>query len=490
MLSQRTLLLSFDVLFRCFCAPVSILPLNRHSGHSSPSVTDVPAEGSVWPAAVYWTFIEVGTPPRQFPVVIDSGSPFLVISGKGCAGCITKSPNNGYDPSVSSSSRPSSQVLPMANQPGFLEIPPDGRVGSTSSFLYTYKTCDLLHPNAPCSIAGSLYREKVSLGGFGPVDMVVGQIMNQTSNIGQFGVVNGVMGILPPWKGLTQQNFFARLVEEGMCEPVWSLCLNEGATSNGTLTLGGVDRRLADGPITYVKNTASISVGPPLGKMWMYGVNVAQLKVGSSTIQVGYTAFLDSGTNILLLPTNLYQQMKRAMCSDVSLAYCTSLWDNLCTHLTAKQIAAYPTLTIDLDGVSLEMTGKDYLLLGSPVAKHPDQHCIGIRDGGPSALGGFLIGDTTMRNYYIIHDLKNMLIGWGKVNRAACGSLDSSHLDVQADPAAHRGTELASYEFRSSMSPYVFVFCSGALLALSFFVDRRQRVNRHRHSDDDYVRIH
>merc|ERR1712232_181500 len=232
------------------------------------------------------------------------------------------------------------------------------------------------------------------------------------------------MGLLPPMKGYTQQNLFARLVDEGFCAPVWSLCFHEGSVSTGTLTIGGVDERLADGNITYVQNTASIPVGPPVGKVWLYGVHVSQLKVGTAIVEVGYTAFLDSGTNILLLPTDLHHHVRNSMCADESLTRCTDLWNNVCMHLSQKEIDAYPTIKMELDGVTLEMHGTDYLLLGSPVATSSDQHCIGIRDGGKNSLGGFLIGDTTMRNYYVVHDIGHKLIGWGNVSKNMCGSLD------------------------------------------------------------------
>ena len=53
----------------------------------------IPADGSVWPTAIYWCFAEIGTPPVSFPVAIDSGSGDLDISGKGCEGCVTTPPN-------------------------------------------------------------------------------------------------------------------------------------------------------------------------------------------------------------------------------------------------------------------------------------------------------------------------------------------------------------------------------------------------------------
>jgi hypothetical protein len=36
---------------------------------------------------------------------------------------------------------------------------------------------------------------------------------------------------------------------------------------------------------------------------------------------------------------------------------------------------------------------------------------------------GFIIGDTTMRNYYLVFDLAKKRIGWGDVNKDQCGSI-------------------------------------------------------------------
>ena len=32
-----------------------------------------PQGGNIWPVAIYWTFINVGSPPVQFPVNVDNG---------------------------------------------------------------------------------------------------------------------------------------------------------------------------------------------------------------------------------------------------------------------------------------------------------------------------------------------------------------------------------------------------------------------------------
>ena len=77
-------------------AQTATLRLSKHVVDSPPrsrlhalltNGSSIPAGGSVWPTAIYWTTVQVGTPPKDFPVAIDSGSGDLDISGKGCSGC-------------------------------------------------------------------------------------------------------------------------------------------------------------------------------------------------------------------------------------------------------------------------------------------------------------------------------------------------------------------------------------------------------------------
>merc|ERR1719469_869157 len=110
----------------------------------------------------------------------------------------------------------------------------------------------------------------------------------------------------------------------------------QGQNSNGTLTIGGVDERLSEGPITYVPDVGRRTGDPHSG------VTVSQLKVGGHSISVNQTGWLDTGTNVLLLGPALLDAVRTSMCADASLAHCASLWQNDCMELTAEEIAAYP----------------------------------------------------------------------------------------------------------------------------------------------------
>jgi hypothetical protein len=365
--------------------PVSRLARKLSNGSS------IPAGGAVWPTAIFWAMVEVGTPPRSFPATIDSGSGALDVGAVGCDGCVTTPPNRAYDPASSSSSA----------------------LAAPYHFKNTYETCDLKRPTAPCSISGRVYREQVSMAGLGPVAVKLGAIEQQDANFNQFQTIDGVVG----FTGGGGEDVFSSLVAAGACDDVWAICMAAGARSNGTLTLGGVDARLAAGPIRYVDD----------GPSGFHTVEVASILLNgsahgaSASVRVGRRAILDTGTNILLLPDALLATFHRTMCQDAGLASCDALWSNQCVSLTEAQVDAYPSLELQLDGTSLHMSARDYLLLGSPLATSAGQYCLGIRGGGEL----FIIGDTTMRHYYLVFDSARRKIGWADVNRGAggCGSI-------------------------------------------------------------------
>lgn len=348
--------------------------------------SSIPTGGAVWPTGIFWCYVEIGTPPVSFPVAIDSGSGDLDVSGKNCEGCVTTAPNRGYDHKQSSTAKP---AFPFV-------------------FSNSYQTCDLKNPVAGCTITGNLYADQVSLAGLGPVTIKVGSIQSQTSNFDQFKEIDGVMGFTMESK----MNVFSELVRAGKCDNVWALCINNGAKGNGTLTVGGVDPRLSIGAPTYVDDVGN----------GFRAVQVNDMVLGNTSLKISGSAILDTGTNVLLVPSQAMPVLQSSMCNS-GLKNCDELWANKCVELTQEEVAAYPPLAMRLDGIDLEMTSEDYLLQGSPLASSRTQYCLGIRDGGSAGGNGFIIGDTTMRHYYLVFDLERQKVGWGKVNKTNCGNV-------------------------------------------------------------------
>jgi hypothetical protein len=196
-------------------------------------------------------------------------------------------------------------------------------------------------------------------------------------------------------------------------------------TAYPAITIGGVDERLSvNGAVTYVPDVGFGFHSVQVESLTLAGAGASNSTSKATNIPVGEAAILDTGTNILLAPTKVMTALKSAMCGDATLKQCDSLWSNTCVDLADTDVDAYPSLSMNLDnGLSLDMSPRDYILQGSPVATKPGQWCLGIRDGGSAGGSGFIIGDTTMRNYYLVFDLGAKRIGWGKVNKDTCGSI-------------------------------------------------------------------
>ena len=83
----------------------------------------------------------------------------------------------------------------------------------------------------------------------------------------------------------------------------------------------------------------------------------------------------------------------------------------------------FPFFHIGLDNnVNLEMHPEDYLLQGDVRADGDKSlYCLAVRGTGP---GGYFIFGDTLRNYYLVFDMKKIKLR-AKVNKEACGAQPS-----------------------------------------------------------------
>lgn len=370
---------------------------------------NVPVEGDVYPVAIMWVYGAIGTPAKQFPIALDTGSFTLDIPMVGCTTCPQAAPNAFYDVSKSSTGAASC---------------PDG-----CTFSNSYQTCDLSDPSAVCTISGNYYSDVISIGGLKPVPVVFGAINYQTPNFDQFKYICGVVGIAPSGGN---QDVFGTIYGAGEVDAdVYSMCFVSGSTSNGTFTMGGIDSRLYTGTIQYVPNG---------GGFGGYNLGVNNMLIGSTDVGPtfqGQSAILDSGTNVLLVTDEQYAAIKAVFmtqCQKTPLqGVCaglvsngTTLFDGTCYPISAEQEKAFPTLSFNIAGASgstaltLTMAPSQYLIY----RYYYGDKCLGILPTGSEFAGGlFIVGDTLMEKYLTVFDNTNNQIGWAPVNAQYCGSL-------------------------------------------------------------------
>ncbi|OWM68951.1 hypothetical protein CDL15_Pgr025138 [Punica granatum] len=74
---------------------------------NSAGVVNFPVDGNSFPVGIYYTKVQLGSPPQEFYVLIDTGSDVLWVSCSSCSGCPLTSglkiPLNSFNPMSSSS---------------------------------------------------------------------------------------------------------------------------------------------------------------------------------------------------------------------------------------------------------------------------------------------------------------------------------------------------------------------------------------------------
>lgn len=189
-------------------------PLGTTVAPKEPGGPVYPVGGNVWPVAVYYMYINVGTPALPYCVAIDTGSTTAAVSDITCTSCSKNPANyNFYNHSSSSTS-----TLVQA-----------GGYGGT------YETCNFADPGASCSDSGDLYSDTVGIGsGTSLANYQIGSMTYVQSNFDQFQVCGGIMGLFG-------DTLFSELVTAGQYkENIFGMCLaaTEGAQSNGTINFG------------------------------------------------------------------------------------------------------------------------------------------------------------------------------------------------------------------------------------------------------------
>jgi hypothetical protein len=374
------------------------------------NIHDLPVGGNVYPLGVYYFEIIVGTPGRSFNVVVDTGSCTLLVPGVGCKGCPRQDPNHLYDPRASSTSA----AFPCGNSECF------SCQQEQCTFHNEYQTCNLSNPTQICVVEGPVFKDKFRIADNLQGNAVFGSITLQSRNFQQFAVIDGVLG-LGCRRSFGQPTVLEYLVETQQIPNQFSFCF-DATGQGGVFTFGGADPKLYFGSFQYTKLISSPD-------NW-YLVRMIDLKVAGKSIGVPSSVyniyggtFVDSGTNIFLLPHQAFTALEgtmRSLCSTTKLkGVCENdpkhtIFNKVCFALTPQEIAMYPNLTIALDGVSLTMTPQQYLV----VVDKPGHYCLGIMDTGYS--GFTIIGDTVMFPYVLLFDRTTQRLGFAPVNSKAC----------------------------------------------------------------------
>ncbi|KAM7494416.1 hypothetical protein LguiB_029025 [Lonicera macranthoides] len=396
----------------------SLSALRAHDTHRHArilSAVDLPLGGNGRPsdAALYFTKIEIGTPPKDYHVQVDTGSDLLWVNCAGCDKCPKKSGLGIelalYDPKGSTSGR-----LVTCDQnfcTGAFNLPTsDCKAGMLCQYSVTYGdgssttgyfVRDYLQLNR---VSGNL--QTTSMNGsvaFGCGAQQSGELISSSPD-----ALDGIIGF-----GQANSSMLSQLAAAGKVKKMFSHCL-EGTSGGGIFAIGQlVQPKLKSTPL--VPNEQH------------YNVIMKAIEVGGDVLDLATDVFdtgarrgtiIDSGTTLAYLPDEVFNPlMDKIMARQPALK--THIVDQQfkCFYFTGNVDNGFPVVTFHFENsLSLAVHAHEYLF---SVNSDDTEWCIGWQNSGLQSKDGkeiTLLGDIVLSNKLVLYDLENQTMGWTEFN--------------------------------------------------------------------------
>ncbi|KAI7164922.1 Vacuolar protease [Hortaea werneckii] len=313
--------------------------------------------------AQYFSEIQIGTPPQEFKVVLDTGSSNLWVPSQDC-GSIACYLHSKYDHSDSSTYKKNGSEFQIRYGSGELE--------------------------------GYVSQDTVQIGDLKIEDQLFAEATSEPGLAFAFGRFDGIMGLgydtisvnhIPPP--------FYNMIDQGLLdEPVFAFYL--GDTNNGDESeaiFGGVNKEHYTGEMTKI----------PLRRKAYWEVDLDAITFGDQTAEIDSTgAILDTGTSLIALPSTLAELLNKEIGAKKSF--------NGQYTVECEKRDELPDLTFTLSGYNFTIGPHDYILevQGSCISSF-----MGFdipEPAGPLAI----LGDAFLRQWYSVYDLGNDAVGLAK----------------------------------------------------------------------------
>ncbi|PHT56340.1 hypothetical protein CQW23_04826 [Capsicum baccatum] len=363
-------------------------------------IVDFPLQGSYDPSifGIYFTRVRLGFPPKDFYVVIDTGSDVLWVSCVPCNGCPTYSLVQNrlefFDPSSSSTARPvlcSDKICAIGgkscaaqNHCGYAIHYGDGSGTSgyyIADFMH-FDTIPLTNSSSRIVFGCSTYR--------------TGELLTKPDKAidGSFGL--GQLGFL----------VIAQLATQGVTPNVFSHCLKGSNGRGGVLVLGqAVEPNLVYTPLVPSQPHYSIILEGIALNGQTLSINPELFKTRNNR---GF--MVDSGTTLAYLPEEAHDIFLNAINEAVSQKVRLVVSLDLQCYITTSSVSdIFPMVSLNYaGGATMVLRGEDYLIHrystgGSEV------WCMSFQKS--LTQGCTILGEVVLKDKIIVYDLDGQRIG-------------------------------------------------------------------------------
>ncbi|RXH72260.1 hypothetical protein DVH24_033798 [Malus domestica] len=390
---------------------------------------------------VYLTKVKIGSPPREFYVLIDTGSEVFWVSCSSCNVCplftgLGVNPMKGNPASY----MPTAPVYP---QPQDLVSMPNA-YSFTPISLYDYdnsSTAGLL----PCSdgrckhcsddsnqceynipYTGGAETTGYFVSDEFSFDMIPvhSQVAHGSSTRIIFGCATTVSGLLARTEvslngvlGLSQGplSVISQLSSRGITPSVFSHCLKGDGNGGGILVLG----EILEPSIVYT---------PLVPKKSYYAINLESIAVNGQILPIDPATFrtsderatlVDTGTTLAFFVEEAYEPLVHAITSASNFVSLIISGESQCYLIYTSLGKSFPSVTLNFAaGASMTLKPQDYLLYsGSHVGAA--MWCLGFKKAHGASRGLTVLGDLILRDKIVVYDLARQQLGWANYNCAS-----------------------------------------------------------------------
>lgn len=371
-------------------------------------VVDFPVEGTYDPFLVglYFTRVQLGNPPKEFYVQIDTGSDVLWVSCASCKGCPTTSglqiQLEFFDPSSSSTAQPiscSDQRCALGEQSSDSGCSTQNQCGYTFQYgdgsgTSGFYVADLMHFD---TIVGN------SLTTNSSASVVFGCSTSQTGDLTKTDrAIDGIFGF-----GQQGLSVIAQLASQGVTPNVFSHCLKGSNGGGGILVLG----QIVEPNLVYT---------PLVPSQPHYNLNLQSIALNGQTLAISPQVFetssnrgtiIDSGTTLAYLAEEAYEIFVNAVSQSVSQNVRPLVArGNQCYLTTVSVNDIFPMVSLNFaGGATMVLRGEDYLIQQNSIGGGA-VWCMGFQKIPGQGLT--ILGDLVLKDKIIVYDLAGQRIGW------------------------------------------------------------------------------
>ena len=354
--------------------------------------------------SLYFANCTIGTPPQNFRFHIDTGSSDLWTNTDGSQVCRSKSGGQGDIPcSVS------------------------GTYSANDSSSYNYVNSEFQIKYADqTGASGDYVTDTFSMGG--------ATIQNQQFGVGYRSTSSeGVMGIgYPSLEAFVQNgddgdsfsqpspyaNVPQAMVQQGLINsPAYSLWLDDINSLSGAILFGGIDTA------KYMGSLVTLDIVKENGQAleMIVELNGISIDVGGqnqTVLSQTIPALLDSGSTLSYLPSDtadsIFQAVGAQYDSQEELAFCSCNLANSSDTMSFSFGDGQKVISISMSEMVLQGGISNSLDCTFGIVPQPEQ------SGGSGT--SFTLGDTFIRNAYVVYDIANNQISLAQTDRDATSS--------------------------------------------------------------------